>query len=208
MPDVNLIPPERLVQKHRKARLSRWAAICGAYLAILSFALSVAYFLCGGIPTSVADSLRSTTDKIKEYNQSMIDLRKDLATGRVRLQTVRAIQCQPDWSTLLRAISEAMDQDMVLDKCRLVTLDPNNRDLLDRSSDKAAPQYAGAILGDRRYDLKISGFSLTQSSVSLFVLRLEQLGIFESVRLAKSRKQAFLGGLATAFSIECRIRTG
>jgi hypothetical protein len=61
------------------------------------------------------------------------------------------------------------------------------------------------VLAQRRYGLKLSGFGRTQTSVSQFVLRLERIGIFESVRLLNSYRQAFLNDQAIAFSLECRI---
>ena len=205
MSDVNLIPPQRVLQKRRKARLGLWTVVCGVYLAGVSFALSLAFYVWGGSNGDRAAELRSTTDRIKQYSASIMETRKDLAQSRLKLRTAKTVGRQPDWSTLLQVVAETLGDDIVLDQCRLTTLDREEKDLAKLVSEAATPPSDGDILADRRYALRLSGFSQNQSSVSLFVLRLERLCVFESVRLEKSRSQAFLSGLASAFSVECRF---
>ncbi len=203
MRDVNLIPVERRAHKRKMRRLSVWAAVCGVYISGVTFLLSVAYFSWGRDTGDMAERLRLTTDRIKEYHSTILDIRKEMAQAKTELYTIHTIQQQPNWSKLLWLIGEALGEEIVLNKCQLTTLVGDREDVVKRVHLEPTVSTLSSYFADRRYTLTLSGYSQTQSAVPLFVLRLERLGLFESVRLEKSRRQGFLDGLTTAFHIEC-----
>mgnify|MGYP000049651221 CR=1 FL=1 len=63
----------------------------------------------------------------------------------------------------------------------------------------------GTFLTGCRYTLVLNGFGRSQESVSRFVLRLEESGAFDLVRLVSSSRQTFLQGEAVAFGVECQF---
>jgi len=197
MGDVNLIPAARLARKHRKARQRIWVVICGAYLMSLIVASLSAQALWGS-DDAVARDLDSTVQNIEQYNSTIIELQKELGQATAALQTARAVSSQPGWGKLLILLSNQLGAEVVLSKCQLISSSKEDKKITDHR-----PASGGLL--ERQYRLNLSGFGRTQSSVSQFVLRLEQMNIFESVTLVDSNRCVFLNDEAVAFIIECRF---
>jgi len=208
MGDVNLIPIKRLTSKRRKVRLRIWAIVCGAYLASLAVASLSTRVLWPDNDDAIVEQLKSAAKSIEQYNSTIIELREKVAEAMEALETVGAVSSQPDWSKLLILLSNELQEEVVLNSCRLVSLDKNDKNVRDHLQELLSSLPVGVLLAERRFCLSLSGFGSTQSSISQFVLRLEEIKIFESVRLTDSHRQRFgapdwIGGEAVAFSIEC-----
>lgn len=204
MGDVNLIPADRLAKKHRKARLRLWTLVCGAYFICLAALVLSGRFFWSGANDLVIEEIKSTAERIERYSSTIKELQEKLAKATAELEASKAISCQPDWSKLLVLLSGELGEEVVLGNCQIVMLNKghnvkNNLRELFSSSDPAA------LLAERRYKLALSGYGRTQTAVSQFVLRLERMRIFDSVRLINSYREAFLNNEAVAFSIECSI---
>ncbi len=205
MADVNFIPTERLAAKRGRARLCRWAAICGAYVVVLCAVSVAARILHAAEAPDVAAQLAAAGQQARLDNDAMVELRKNLARATASLDTAQAMHGQPDWSKLFARVSRAMGQELVLDRCQLVPLTQDNKPVTEQWSQDFESTPLGAVLAAHRYELTLHGFGRTQESVSRFALDLESLGIFDQVRLASSSRQTFLGGVAVAFTVECRF---
>lgn len=204
MNDVNLIPADRLASKRRMARLRTWAVMCGAYLTLLAAALLCAHAICRGDGV-VVEELNSTEQRVQRYNAVIIELREELAKTTTALEMSRAISNQPDWSKLLVLLGDQLGEEVVLNNCQLVAVNEDGKNETGHLQESSSFLAASTSLAERRHKLEISGFGKTQSSVSRFVLRLEKIGIFDSVRLINSYRQPFLNGQAVAFGVECSI---
>jgi Tfp pilus assembly protein PilN len=204
MNDVNLIPAARLASKRRMARLRIWAVICGAYLTLLTVVLLCTHTVCRG-NGAVAKELKSAEQRVQRYNAMIIGLREELAKTRMALEMSRAISSQPDWSKLLTLLSDQLGEEVVLNNCQLVVTDKDGKEAPGHLQKSFSASGAGTPLAERRHKLELSGFGRTQSSVSRFVLRLEKIGVFDSVRLINSYRQPFLNDQAVAFSVQCTI---
>jgi len=210
MGDVNLIPTKRLTSKRRLVRLRIWALVCGAYLASLAVASLSARVLWPDNDDAIVEQLTEASQSIEQYNCTIIELREKLAEETSALETIGAVSSQPDWSKLLILLSNELQEEVVLNSCRLVSLDKNDNNVRDHLQELLCSLPVGVLLAERRFCLSLGGFGSTQSSISQFVLRLEEIKIFESVRLIDSHRQPFgtpdrFGGEAVAFSIECRL---
>ncbi len=205
MGDVNFIPAERLAKKHRKAGLRLWAVICGTYIISLTVLVLSAHAFWGNADDSVMEELKSTAERIEGYNSTILELQEKLAKATAELEASKAISSQPDWSKLLILVGVELGEDIVLKNCQLATLNKSHKDVTNNLQKSLSSSPSGGLLAERRYRLELSGFGRTQTSVSQFVLRLERMQIFDSVRLVNSFRQAFLNNEAVAFSIECGI---
>lgn len=195
MPDVNLIPPARIARKRRNSKIRLWTAICGTYLIVLTALALSAHAFWRDTDDSVIDELAFTNERIEGYNTSIRELQKQLASIQSELEAARVINCQPDWMKLFVLVGDELKEDVVLKNCQLTATSRKNEKSLS----------PGAFLADRQFRLELSGFGRTQTSVSQFVLRLEQMEMFDSVELVNSRRQSFLNNEAVTFNIECRI---
>lgn len=203
MSDINLIPGYRRAQQQFRHKMRWWLRVGGGYGVTLMVVLGSAYAVWAGDGDVLAKKLTDTEARIERTQDSIFKLRKQLALCHTQLQTNEILRNQPDWSRLLLVIGEAVGEEVALNTCMLSTLDDKQGQIMEATGVKAGDVSNEVILQERQYKLKISGYSRTQTAVSLFVLRLERLELFSSVRLEKSRRQEFLGEPAVAFAIEC-----
>jgi len=201
MGDVNLIPTKRLTSKRRLVRLCIWTIVCGAYLTSLAVASLSARVLWPDNDDAIAEQLKATRQNIEQYSSTIIELQEKLAEETSALETVGAVSSQPDWSKLLILLSNQLQEEVVLNSCRLVGwAPPGNWKTVNGNYQLPITNYK-----ELSARLSLGGFGSTQSSISQFVLRLEEIKIFESVILIDSHRQPFGNDEAVAFSIECRL---
>lgn len=205
MSDFNLIPTYRLVRKRRRARMKLWAIVCSAYIvALMAFAVA-AGMLFSGEGQNIAHEIAITSERIDAHNASMLDSRRNLADATSQLETWRILQAQPNWSKLLLRLSDELGVSLVLSHCQFTACDQRYEPLDKNLSGWLASKPLGVLLSENRYNLGLRGYGQTQEAVSQFVLRLEEIGLFDSVRLASSKRQAFLETEAVFFDIECHF---
>jgi hypothetical protein len=203
MNDVNFIPGERLAAKRRKARTYVWAIVCGTYIVLLVAGSLAAYVVCPRQDTGLTQQLVAAEEQIKQNNKTMAELRRTLAQTTAGIETARAIYEQPDWSRLLTGLSHRLGPELVLSRCRLAAVREDGKSLTDPWTDALLAKPLRTVAAKHRYQLVLQGFGQTQESVSQFALGLEEIGLFDRVRLMNSSRQTFLTGQAVAFTIEC-----
>ncbi|MGE5607759.1 MAG: PilN domain-containing protein, partial [Bacillota bacterium] len=126
---------------------------------------------------------------------------------KAKLQTIRLVTNQPDWSILLAALSQAIGEDTVLNT---ITLEP-----LHGSTGSATPPATGkgssktpapeAAAQPVRWRLDLQGHGLSQPSVSRLITRLQQTELFQDITLQRTRREPFFGGQAIAFQLQCLL---
>ncbi|MHC4992900.1 MAG: hypothetical protein ACYTGC_18155, partial [Planctomycetota bacterium] len=105
------------------------------------------------------------------------------------------VGAQPDWSILLAVFSSQLGDEIVLQRCQLSPIDPATS---DTDGDGESTAIASII---------VAGIGLTQQAVSQYVLDLQQLRLFRSIRLVDTKREPYLDGHAIAFRIECTLGT-
>jgi hypothetical protein len=115
------------------------------------------------------------------------------------------VHLEPDWSLLMGLIAEALGDDAVLDRFHLLPAEaaPASR---GGASPRAAP--TDETRTNRSYVLLLGGVSRSQEGVSDFVIRLEDLGLFDRVKLLESRRGAPSGDELVGFDLRCDLGTG
>lgn len=195
---VNLIPSDRLRLRQRRRRLRRWAAATAAW-AMLVFSACVAAYLAGdGGYAAFADELTGTQRQLDQLNMKLTELKQRLDLAQTALQTVRDLSDQPDWSILLALLGESMGQRVVLREIQLQGEVP------------ASPVSSGrSSANDTRSDqfrLHLRGLAISQTDASGFVLRLQDTGLFDEVRLMRTGREPVLSITAVSFEISCLMR--
>ena len=206
MRDVNLIPAARLARRRRNTRLCVWAAVCGAYAMCLIAGSATLQALRANEDRTLNGQRIDFAQQTEQYNQELLEVRKELGEATTALETTRAIHHQPDWSKLFLALSERLGDEVVLSQSQLTTLTEDNKVVMEQWTDSMPARPLGALLRECRHTLLLTGFGKSQESVSRFVLQLEGTGLFQVVRLVNSSRQTFLNSEAVAFSIECHFK--
>jgi Tfp pilus assembly protein PilN len=183
---VNLIPIHRQLRDARAARVRGWSWAVGG----LSALLAMAWVCCAMAPSQAvappAAAFTKATAEISKANEESAVLRRELAALRDQALSTRGITDQPDFSVLLALLSQAIGQDVVLNRCEL------SHDDLKTTS---APEQV----------LKISGFARNQPAVAAFMLELESTGIFKSVTLVRSNEEPWMDQKVAGFQVHCAI---
>ena len=205
MGDVNLIPEQRQVHKRRQTRVRLWLRISVMYITLIALALFFLHILWKAGHTALTDDLQATSQLTKQYDNSILRLRKELARISTTLQTSRAIKRQPDWSKLLVIIAQTLGPDIVLSKCEVTTVDSNGRPITGNHQEALTSQAVTTLLNAHQYRLTLAGLGREHSAVSNFVVQLEQSGLFDSVTFLNNQRQDFQGQSAIVFDIECHM---
>jgi len=205
MSDVNLIPAGRLAGRRRKTRLYLWVTVCGVYAALVATGSLTFHVAQAGEGRSMAEHLEAAAQQIERDNRALLDVRRQLAETMTALETTTAIHGQPDWGKLLTGLSVQVGDQIVLSRCLLTTVTADDKAITAEGSGSLPAMPLGAFLTGCRHRLVLNGFGKSQESVSRFVLRLEESGAFDLVRLVNSSRQTFLKGEAVAFVVECHF---
>ena len=183
MNGINLIPAERRAAKQRRRRMQRWLGAIVVYLGIVLAACAGARVMWGGANTAAADELTRIDHHIEELNSNLAQSRKLLVETALAQQTAETISDQPDWSILLDILGATVGNEVVLREVHLTPDSANRKQLL----------------------LQLRGLATSQPGVSSFVLRLQEVGLFDGVKLLRTGREPVLNTTAVTFEISCTI---
>lgn len=216
MNGVNFIPRQRREAASHRARLRAWALGASAYALLCLVAFAVSGTVDVAEDPAVAAELTQLPGQIDASQRALNSLQMQLDDAQARLDAARAVAHQPDWSVLLGVLAQSLGDDVVLTTCKLEADHPGDRTTLaprtgaSRATGPAAfagadPAAASSVVPGSRFTLELSGLGRSQASVSQFVLRLEQLGIFERVTILKTGREMFGEHESIGFRLEATI---
>jgi len=218
---INLIPTHRIDARRRKRRIRVWTVVVAVYASALVVGASAAHTVWGQADRRLADAAAEYDQKVREAQQQVVALEPALTEARVKLEASRAVAVQPDWSVLLALLAELRGERVVLQSVRLDPIKPADRQgrRVVRSG-----RFAGGIeprTGEKKtdkaddesrrkpleYRLDVNGLGRGQADVSAFVLRLEQTGLFDEVKLVETSRMPFGQARepAVAFLVHCTL---
>lgn len=189
---INLIPERRRLARQRRARIRLWAGVA------LCYTVAVVLVSVGYLTMSSSYDLAALNDELVELDAELASiqqqqqaLRPQLSEQRLILAAGRSITDQPDWSLLLNHLADhVLGDSIVLTGCTLLP-DGGAVDVGDISGSPLA--------------LTLTGYAKTTPDVSRFVLRLEQMSLFDKVTLVSTQRESFLSSQAIAFEAKCMM---
>ena len=198
----NLIPSRRLEAQQRRGRIRAWAATVGVFACVLvaGCAWSLVAFVDHGVRER--DALEDLRRRVEQLELDRDTKRRQLSEATATLLATRVVHEEPDWSMLMGLIADVLADDAVLERFSLEPAEAPK----GGSGDGAAPK-AGGVSG-RSYVLLLTGASRSQQGVADFVIRLEELGLFDRVKLLESRRGAPSGEELVGFDVRCELGAG
>ena len=197
MISVNLIPMRRRQDRLLRARRIRWivgATLYGIVLAVGYGAWRIAW---SEDSRDLTHQLTLLQSDIEDGTRSVARLRAALRESHLVIKANQDVNGQPDWSLLLALLARLKGDDLVLNRCGLSVA----------QKDVGSSASAVAVAGARSpASLQLQGYGRSQAAISQFALSLERTGLFENVALVKTNRQAFVGGEAVAFRVECQLK--
>ncbi|MHC4211443.1 MAG: PilN domain-containing protein [Planctomycetota bacterium] len=189
---VNLVPADRREARRRQRRVQAWIGVCLAYAVawvVVQVAVQVTMVSDDRVLRGEIEQARSV---VQERDTAVAALKLDRQQAVSQLHANLAVGKQPDWSILLALLASTLEDEIVLSSVRLKS----------GAAEESGTRESGAT------NLDFAGFGQSQAAVSRFVLRLEAISLFRSVKLQDTRREPFLADHAIAFRVECVLDDG
>jgi Tfp pilus assembly protein PilN len=204
---LNLIPAPRRAARARQARIRTWSVALGAY----ALAAAAGYVACYAYPdtdqTALLRDTRAVTEELRDSSRQMRTARNQVAETAGKVAIARSVRNHPDWSLLLAMLADSLADQIVLERCALLPVDPPPA--AGGGAGAAGPAGASPAAtpgqGPRAFRFDLAGLARSQTAVSQFVLRLEKARVFDEVRLVQTSRKTFLKADAVAFQLECSL---
>jgi Tfp pilus assembly PilM family ATPase/Tfp pilus assembly protein PilN len=198
---VDLLPSEHVRAKLRRRRARRWVTVGGAYVALLVIVYLGCWVFGGDATRCDPKDIDQADRRISLCDEQIAGARAQLDALGTLQEAQQLVECQPDWSILLSLISRDLGPEVVLKGLRFdgTSLEAPMKDEDDLATEDTPSPEASAFL------FELAGLGRSQMAVSQFVLRLEQGGIFDKVKLVKTNREEYLSGRAVAFQLACTL---
>lgn len=204
MVTVNLIPAKIREARHRRIVKRRWVGL-GIVYGLLAVAACVVCQKSWEPPPSSSPELTRLRGRLAEVDRTITRIKPELEKTKSILDSYQVIMNNPDWSTLLAALSNQLDQRIVLRRCRL---ENNGSGLENRGQAPGQPIHDDQAVPKppSGFTLKLAGLGQSQGDVARFVLQLEKIGLFDHVKLVRTQQETFLSSEVVAFHIACLMK--
>jgi len=196
MSDINLVPASYRVSCMRRKALKLWA-VAASVLAVacaLTILMEQARNGAGG-HSAEQEQVTDAQQQLEQIDAKISQIQVALQASQRQSTTVGAAAGQPDWQQLLVLVSWQLGDKAVLTRCALGS----------ETSQAILPALAAEDLQESNW-LILEGMAEGYSDVPALVLRLEELGLFDRVKIAQIRPKSFGGEERTGFTIACQIR--
>ncbi len=191
---VNLIPARRRLARERRTRVQWWAGALAAYS--LALACAYAWLARGSAPDHDWDARTALVRREAEAAREDARLfSAEAAREESAMHAAASVRAQPDWSMLFALIARTAGDAIWIESAALGPPAPR--------PDAPGVGKSGPASGGRAMILSLAGLGESQEGVSSFVLGLEGTGLFGSVRLLETRRQAHNERAVMAFRVEC-----
>lgn len=203
---VNLLPLALRAARWRRRAMLFWSST-GALVALVACVVGVGTALGATAASGERDQRKAIVDRERNIEQ----LRAQIERGGLELSKIereyrvsKRIHAKPDWSVLVTLIAALAREEIAIEQCRLI----ETTIAAPRVTGRSTPLAKGAQdLQKPRlaFQLTLVGAARTQESVSGYVRRLEESGLFASTTLVQTRRRTLLSGDAVAFEIRCEL---
>lgn len=209
---VNLIPQARREAKRQRRRLRRWGVVLTTYGLALALVSSMLHMFGQMDNRALASQLEGLAAGIEKSQGDQKTIRTELKRAKTIWQSNHAVGDQPDWSVLLALLARHVGDDVVLRSCTLAPSTGAEAVASNTQSGRKsttlntpAPSRASTSQDPDQFRLELTGLGRSQNAITQFVLHLEQIKLFDKVRLVETRREPFLSSDAVAFRIECSL---
>ena len=178
---IELLPPARRHALRIRARIRRWGVIAGVYAVVTAG-------LCGTMArgdtelTQLRVQRESAEKRAAAFKDTLTSMRAKSAAQQARLRASEIVSQHPDWSRLLKRLSEMRGESVVFDRLDIVPT-PAGRELMMGPNLRATGK-AGA---ERQawYTINLGGRGRSHQAVTEMLQRFEDEKLFERVDLGQ-----------------------
>jgi hypothetical protein len=207
MTPINLIPIERRIAAAKHRRIRAWSTVAGGYAVLVLIGCIAANAPLASHSPQVKADLERLAQRTERANTERTRIEAQLTQQRRQLETARAVGEHPDWSILLDAVARTKAERAALDSVTLTTRLVEAKSLPTLPADAAAAASAAKVkpAPTPTYTLRLTGFVVGPGEVFEFARAIEQLSVFDDVRVKDSRSAPLGAMSATRFEIEASV---
>jgi len=206
---ADLLPAHRREARQRRLLRRRWMCGAGAFAgAVVLSGLVLASIMPANADLS-ASELARINDSVARTQRSIAEVEPRLVDTQRTLRANLSVSGQPDWSVLLALLADVAGEDIVLSRCKLEPQAPPVEGAVEPKGSAAAGGAPGRPVPEQtepKYVLDLSGLARNQTQTSQFVLRLEQMGLFERVRLVNTSTSQIKDTQLSSFQLTCDLK--
>lgn len=197
MTRINLLPAARKQALLCRMHLRIWLGVLLGFAMMLPVVCVTARVAWSTAGSADDRQLQAARDLVRQSEASLAAMRKEMAPLSTRHRMVSLLVNQPSWADFLRLIGDALGQDLVLRDIRI-------QQVVAPSTGSQASAPAKRPAGCT-YKVELRGLAKSQTSISQRVKELENLKLFDEVRILRTGREPFLSGTATSFELECSL---
>jgi|GEM_PF-2380238 len=146
---------------------------------------------------SVKQRMEQVTARLEQARSEARIIETALQQHKRELQASQRLTNRPEWGRVLSLVASQLDERVMMTAINL-----------GRASDAKVRTAMGQLGADVPADsawLILSGVAESNSDVPALIMRLEKLGLFESVVMTGTQREMFAGGHRTVFNLSCRV---
>jgi Tfp pilus assembly protein PilN len=192
---INLVPETYRRRRLLRRAISRWV-VGGSVYALMIGLVWTTYAATGARAfRALLEEQTELTTREKDVKDALNQTRRQLSDANLRRQVAMQLRNRPDWSILLRLLSDQLGDDVTL------------RDLSLARPAAAKDNQAKELqfLGPDAATLTIRGIGTSQQAVSQFALRLQRQGLFTDVNMTRSGRETFGKLSGIGFELQCSL---
>lgn len=194
---INLVPTARIEARQRRVRIRFWLTVAIAYCGVVASVSGAGYSYRKDDQARVLQAINETKAGAQRESARLETTISQLKQAEAKLNLLREIGDQPNWSLLLEYLSQAKGERIVLLGVRI---DPG------KAGDTAQEKKGQSAKPKLIYTLEVEGAGLAPTDVTGFVLTLERSGIFQRVSLMQTSRSIVQSTSASTFTIICELR--
>ena len=168
---------------------------------MLLLACAVCRVICGGSNTALANEIDRTSAAIENSTCQITRINAELEEAQLELAGNLSVRRQPDWGVLLAVVGKCLQDDAVLQHCRLVPVDRG-----EHGSGPAQGSPGETSFGqNEEFVYKITGYAESHAAAAEFVKRLRETALFYQVSLTRTNLHTTSKGRTVEFELQCAL---
>ncbi|GEM_PF-1503354 len=204
---VNLISPARASRVRTRMLARRWATGLGFYTLLLG--------TLGLVLTGTASRQQELREAVLLFEAKAESRKQELASDRRRAEDLRkalraaqAVGMHADWGRMLTIIAAEAGDTITIDKLDVKVEQEQPRVVGTSAAGSAARPGSRERTPSRHARVLISGIGADLASVQSMTVRLEEIGVFDQVRIQETSAMEARGQTWTLvkFQIVCTMR--
>ncbi len=201
---VNLMARTFVAASHQRRLVKHWSKGLSIYAIVLS-GLAAMLWGSGGKREELKDASKILDSKIESRKRELADASGRASALRKQLRAAEAVGQHPDWGHVLALVATKANGGVVLSGTTLTVSEPQKA--ADAAASKAkAKTDKGKEASPRTATIVLTGQAQGLSDVQDYVLILEDLNMFDAVRLKDATNSESSGSVRTTrFEIICKI---